>query len=432
MLKRALIGVAAIIIVGGIVLFALAWRPTLAPIDPPAASDFSADVVERGAQLAAAGNCASCHTADNGAFAGGYAIETDFGTIYSTNITPHPDSGIGRWSQDAFARALRDGVRRDGAQLLPAMPYTHFTLLSDEDVGALYAYFMTIDPVDNTPSANELPFPYSVRALQGGWKLLNFSGGTYAADPDKDDVWNRGAYLAEGLGHCAACHSPRNGLGAVQDGAQAYAGNFINGWYAPAINADPDAPLPWTADDLEAYLRTGASPLHGVAVGSMSEVVHEGLAALPDDDVRAIAVYLSDRFGAPEAIPAEEIAAASMAAGEDELGESEARGRQLYVSYCASCHFNRPGAPSELRPELALNSAITGPDPTMFLHAVLEGVSIPDGHPSVEMPAFDFLLTDQDVADIAAYLRAVYADGSSGDWANLAARVEDHHMEESH
>jgi mono/diheme cytochrome c family protein len=420
-MNRALIAIVVVVVLGAGAFFALAWRPAIAEVEGQAAMSFAADNVARGEMLAGAGNCVSCHGAD---LAGGRGIASDFGVIYATNITPDPETGIGRWSQEAFARAMRSGVRRDGAHLFPAFPYTHFAKLTDEDLDALYAFVMSQQAVAKEVPATTLEGIYNWRALQGGWKLLHVRGGVFQPDGSKSEAWNRGAYLAEGLGHCSACHSPRNSLGAEQTGAQAYAGAVVDNWYAPALNTSHDARLPWTADELYAFLREGGSPLHGSASGTMSEVVHDGLARLPDADVAAIAAYFADVGGAPPQIAAADVAAAMAMAEGVTLNEAQARGQTVFVNYCVSCHLNRDGAPSSTRPELALNSAVVGPDPSTFIRIVLDGVSIPDGHPDADMPGFRYILSSGDIADVAAYVRAVYAPGDGG-WGDVQPRVQE-------
>ena len=393
-----------------------AWEGPIDPVTPPEADAFSAAAVARGEALAGAGNCATCHTVAGGApYAGGRPMATGFGTVHATNITPHPEDGIGRWSEEAFVRAMREGVRRDGAHLFPAFPYTHFAHTSDDDLAALYAYFMTRQPVAGGVPENTLPFPLNVRLLQAGWKLLYFDGGGDVSDPGRDDAWNRGAYLAEGLGHCGACHTPRNALGAERDDA-AYAGAVIDDWYAPALTAANGAPLPWTRDELFAYLRQGATDLHGVAAGSMSAVVHDGLARLPDSDIEALAVYFADLAGAPERI--EPAAVRDAMAGLD----ADHPGRALYAYACESCHYNAPGAPRALRPELTLNSAVTGPDPTNFLRLTLAGLGVGEGHPAAFMHGYAGALTDADIVAIARYLRGPAAADAAG-WRDLDARL---------
>ena len=302
MVKQSLIWVLAAAAVGTLAFFALAHRAEIQPVEPPAAASFSAELIARGEVLAAAGNCESCHTTKDGQhFAGGLGIGTPFGTIFTSNITPDPANGIGRWSGRAFARALHEGVARDGTHLYPAFPFDHFTRVTDDDVQALYAYLMTRPPANSVPPANTVPFPMDIRALQWGWKLLFFHPGVYRPDPAKSEAWNRGAYLSEGLAHCGACHSPRNGLGASKTGSYAYTGSTVDGWVAPALTAANTAPLPWTEEELYSFLRTGGTALHGVAAASMSEVIHIGLAKLPDADIKAIATYFADLNGADTA-----------------------------------------------------------------------------------------------------------------------------------
>ena len=423
MLKRILIGLLVLVLLGGIGMFALAWRPALQPIDPPRASSFPDALVAKGEQLAGAGYCATCHTAKGGqTYAGGFGLESGFGTIYSTNITPDADTGIGRWSEAAFIRAMHEGVARDGTHLFPAFPYTHFTKVTDEDLKALYAYFMTRPPVKAEAKRNTLPFPLSIRALQAGWKLLffDFDQGVYQAQAGKSDEWNRGAYLAEGLGHCSACHTPRNALGGERTGAL-YAGAPIEGWLAPALNASNPAPLPWTQDDLYDYLRSGASIHHGVAAGSMSEVI-QGLAKLPDADVRAIAVYFADRNGsAAQAANADQALAKAMAMAQRDPGVVPEHGAQVYLSACASCHYNGGAAPLPARPELALSITINGPDPGNFIHIVLGGIGQKDGMPGAYMPGFGMSLNDEDISALAAYLRG--SRTTQAPWNDVPAAV---------
>src|ERR1700730_10486206 len=205
-LKRVVISVAAVGVLGLLGFFALAWRPAIAPIDLPAKASFSAELIAKGEVLAGAGYCAVCHTRQGGQqFAGGYAMRTPFGTIYSTHITPEPETGIGQWSLEAFTRAMHEGISRDGSHLFPGFLYDHFTKVSDDDVKALYAYLMTRPPVRATSPSNTPPFPLNLRQREEGWKILFFRSGRYQPDPSKSAEWNRGAYLAEGLSHCGAC-----------------------------------------------------------------------------------------------------------------------------------------------------------------------------------------------------------------------------------
>lgn len=407
MLKRTFIGLTSLLVIGVAGFAAFAWRPAIAPIALPAPSSFPADLIARGEILAGAGYCATCHTAPGGAFyAGGYAMRTGFGTIYSTNITPDVETGIGSWSEAAFRRAMHEGVARDGSHLFPAFPYDHFTKLTDADVAALYAYMMTRAPVRAAPHDNGLPFPLNLRPLQAGWKLLFFQPGRYVEQPARGDAWNRGAYLAEGISHCGACHTPRNALGAEERG-QAFAGAPVDSWVAPPLTKANPSPVPWSQDELSSYLRGGVSRFHGVAAGPMSTVVHDGLARLPDADISALGVYFADVGQAAarsaEARPAIEWALAVSARGPALPTDPAAR---LYAAACASCHFNGGGQINALRPDLALNSAVSLSDPTNLIQVMLFGVSAREGALGIVMPGFASGFNDSDIARIAAYLRA--------------------------
>src|SRR6202048_4264108 len=289
---------AALLIGGAVATFAIAWRPAIAAIEPPAPRSFDAALVKRGRDLAAIGNCNDCHTMrGGGACAGGLPVPTPFGTIFSSNITPDAETGIGRWSEAAFRRAMQSGVDRDGQHLYPTFPYDHFTNVTDEDDQALYAYLMTRQPVHAAARANQLSFPLDQRFVVAGWKLLFLRRGTYRPDTCQSAGWNRGAYLVEGLAHCGACHTPRNALGAERATAP-FAGGDADNWHAYAINAQSPAPVPWDTEALFSYLRQGWHPDHGVARGPMAEVV-SNLSSVPASDVHAIAVYMTSVFGPP-------------------------------------------------------------------------------------------------------------------------------------
>src|SRR6202047_3029874 len=272
--RRIIAGVVTALLIGGVAAaFAVVWRPAISAIEPPAPQSFDTALVKRGRDLAALGNCNDCHTVRGGkAFAGGLPVPTPFGTIYSSNITPDADTGIGRWSEAAFRRAMRSGVNREGQHLYPTFPYDHFTNVSDQDDAALYAFLMTRPAVNAPARANELSFPLDQRFVIAGWKLLFLRRGSYQPDSSKSAEWNRGAYLVEGLAHCGACHTPRNALGAERTSAQ-FSGGDVGNWHAYAINARSPSPLPWDTEALFSYLRRGWHPDHGVARGPMAEVV---------------------------------------------------------------------------------------------------------------------------------------------------------------
>ncbi len=418
-MRRLLIALVALGLLGLLGLGALAWRPAIAPLTQ-APGAFSPDLVAQGAALAAGGYCAECHTAKGGQpFAGGYAMATPFGVLYSTNITPDLKTGIGSWSEAAFGRAMQEGVARDGSLLFPAFPYDHFTKLSDEDVQALYAFFMTLAPRSAPAHENSLPFPLNVRYLQAGWRLLFFRAGRFKPDPSKSAQWNRGAYLAEGLSHCGACHTPRNLLGAEKSG-HAYAGAPVDHWIAPPLTAANPDPAPWTEQELVAYLRSGVSNLHGSAAGPMAPVVH-ALATLPPEDVESIALYFADMDHAAERAalsgPAVVRAMSYAPLGTGQESDPDAR---LYMAACASCHYNA-GAPLSLRPDLALNNALNLADPSNFIEVVLHGIDAEDGIPNVVMPGFGHALSDGDIARIGDYLRRTRTDSAA--WPHLDQQI---------
>ena len=422
MLKRIIIGAGSLGIACLLVFLGLAWRPAIAPVNPPAKSNFPDDLIAKGKILAGAGYCAVCHTRSGGQpFAGGLELQTPFGIVYSPNITPDPETGIGRWSLEAFTRAMHEGISRDGSHLFPAFPYDHFTKISDDDVKALYAYLMTRPRVRAVTPANTIPFPLGIRFLQEGWKILFFRSGRFQPDASKTAEWNRGAYLSEGLSHCGGCHTPRNLLGA-EKGQDAYAGAVIDGWIAPALTDANPSPVPWTEDELFSYLRGGVAPLHGVTAGSMSPVVHAGLSALPDSDIRAQAVYFADldhsasRTGSIDATVKEALAKSPLGA----TGEYDPDAR-LYAGACIGCHYNAGSTPLAVRPELALNSALTLPEPTNFIRVVLNGIGITEGGPGLVMPSYGAALSDADIARLAAYLRRTRTDKPP--WTDIEKKV---------
>jgi mono/diheme cytochrome c family protein len=419
--KKLLIGFVALGFVGLAGFGVLAWWPAIAPIAPPPPQSFASELLAKGEVLAAGGYCAECHTAKGGpTFAGGYAMRTPFGVLYSTNITPDLETGIGQWSEAAFARAMHEGVARDGSHLFPGFPFDHFTKLSDDDVKALYAYFMTRPPVRAPALTNTIPFPFNIRALQAGWKILFFRSGRFEPVAGKSEEWNRGAYLALGLSHCGACHTPRNLLGAEKVG-DAYAGAVVDNWIAPPLTEANPAPAPWTQGELESYLRNGVSVLHGTAAGPMSPVVH-GLSVLPDADVRALAVYFADLDHADDRwLFANSAAARAMSYARLGTGQEFDADARLYTTACASCHYNSGRAPLAARPDLALNSALNLPDPTNLIQVILRGVSAEEGMPGVVMPAFEHALIDSDIARIAIYLRR--SRTNLPPWPNVEAKV---------
>ena len=420
--RRGMLATAALCAaVVGIGAAVLPWR-AIAPIARPDASVYAAATIARGQQLAALGDCAVCHTSINGVLnAGGRPLETPFGVIYSTNITPDVATGIGAWSYPAFERAMREGVHRDGKQLYPAFPYTHFAKTTDADLQALYAHLMAQSPVRAENLENRLTFPFNIRPLLAGWNALFHQAKPFQADATKSELWNRGAYLVEGLGHCSACHSPRNALGAEQQSAY-LAGGFSEGWEAPALTSLSQAPIAWSVDELYAYLRTGESRFHGVAAGPMAPVVKE-LSALPDQDIRAMAVYLGSFNDTTTDRAAQDALAAKLeAATSTGIPATSSVGARLYQGACAVCH-EVGGAPLfGSRPSLALNSNLHSAVPDNLIQVILHGITSPVSSDLGYMPAFRDSLTDGQVAELASYLRRQFAPARPG-WADIHATV---------
>src|ERR1017187_5413537 len=279
-------------VIGAVPLAAAAAQPAIEPIEPPVRASFDAALLAKGAQLGALGNCMGCHTAPEGKpYSGGLPLKTPFGTIYATNITPDVETGRGRWSETAFRRAMHEGVDRDGRNLYPVFPYDHLTKVTDDDVKAIYAFVMTREPVRAETPPNQVPFPFNIRGLIGVWKSLFFERGRFQPDPAQSAEWNRGAYLVEGVGHCGACHTPRNFLGAEKK-TELLAGGEAENWHAPALNAASPAPVPWTAEQLYRYLRYGFDDVHDITAGPMAAVTHN-LAVVPEQDLRAITAYIA-------------------------------------------------------------------------------------------------------------------------------------------
>jgi mono/diheme cytochrome c family protein len=260
----------------------------------PAATAASADTLARGEYLARAGNCMACHTARGGApWAGGRAIETSFGTFYTNNLTTDPQTGLGQWTADDFWRALHEGRSRDGRLLYPAFPYTNYTRVTREDADALWAYLQSLKPVQQKNRAHVLEFPYGSQIALAAWRTLYFKPGAFEADADRSPEWNRGAYLVQGLGHCSACHAPRNRLGASED-ADALAGGLmaVQNWYAPSLNSPHEAGLAdWPRSDIVALLRDGITRNASMS-GPMAEVVLGSTQHLSPADLDAMATYL--------------------------------------------------------------------------------------------------------------------------------------------
>jgi len=422
-------GAAGLAGLAGLAVTLWPMKPALPLTAGPDVSLYSMRAIERGRLVAAAGDCMVCHTAPGGKTnAGGLALDTPFGTIYTTNITPDNDTGIGRWSYTAFERAMRQGVHQDGRQLYPAFPYTAYAKLSDADMQALYGYLMSQPAVKSEPPKTQLAFPFNMRPLLAGWNALFHDATPFTPDPSRSAQWLRGAYLVEGAGHCAACHSPRNQLGAEKTGVHYLAGGEAEGWTAPALNQLASGPRAWSSDALFQYLRTGYSTQHGVAAGPMAPVIH-GLAELPDSDVRAITTYLLDLPKAGRAAPvavgnstasAEMPAAATIHA----LQGRSANGERIYQNACAACHDAGSGPTLfGARPLLSANTNVHAATPDNLIQVILNGIQEPADDALGYMPGFKDSLNDQQVADLVGYLRERHAPQEPA-WPDPTATIK--------
>lgn len=403
-LRRLLLGLLGVVFLGCAFVY-WAGYPAIPPSAPGANTTFDRALIARGAELASLGNCGVCHTRIDGpSYAGGRPMLTPFGTIFTTNITPDVETGLGRWSEAAFLRAMREGVRRDGAHLYPAFPYDHFTKVSPADLRAIYAFLMTREPVHAQTPSNELRFPFQFRELIAGWKLLFFRPGEFKPDPVLSAVLNRGAYLVEGLAHCGACHTPRNVFGAERQDRY-LGGGEAEEWHAPALSAASTAPVPWTNDQLFTYLRQGFVEPHGVAAGPMGPVA-DNLGRVNEQDVEAIASFIGAMLGPSTADRREKAASRALGA----TAEGKADGALIYAGACALCH-EPSGQHFSARGILLTSSKVLAmPDSRNLAHVIFGGIEAPTGTPSAQMPGFANALTDEQVIALMTYLRGSFTD----------------------
>jgi mono/diheme cytochrome c family protein len=406
MRRGTLYRAASLIVVAGlIVCAAMMWRPSIDPLaKAPVIDDASA---RRGARVTEQGDCAVCHTRPGGAYmAGGLPLVTPFGTLYTTNITPDRETGIGSWPPEAFTRAMRHGVSRDGHFLYPAFPYVHYSKMSDGDISDVYAYLMSVDPVSARAPENHMMFPMNFRPLVAFWNLLFLRDDRLTDLPDRSAQWNRGRYLVEGAGHCSSCHTPLNFIGGEKN-SEHLGGGLVDGWNAPALTGMAQRSNPWTAEQLVTYLRAGVAGHHGAAAGPMLPV-SLSLAQLPEADAQAIADYLlSLDSNTPSPGPeCGATGAASAGAASRVSAPDLAQGEALFAGACAGCHGG--GAPMRTidgRPGLSVVSAATASDPRNLIKTILEGIPMSDRAPSHYMPPFADTLDDAHIAALAGYLR---------------------------
>ena len=366
-------------------------------------------VIAKGEYLARAGDCIACHTAREGkTFAGGLPMKTPFGTLYTSNITPDPQSGIGTWTSDQFYQMMHSGRFPDGGLVYPAMPFASYTKVTREDSDAIYAYLRSVPPVKQINKPHDLTFPFNNRSLILGWRTLFFKEGEFQPDTSKSAEWNRGAYLVEGLGHCGMCHTAINALGGSSQ-SQAFEGGLIpmQNWYAPSLTSNKEAGLgDWSIEEIVDYLRKGVSA-KGAVYGPMAEVVYNSLQYLNDDDVRAMAVYLKglSQGNSPEK------AAAPLPSAESSLLLS--LGKPIYDRECASCHgATGQGLPPDY-PPLAGNQSIQMVSAVNAIRMVLNGGYPPGtaGNPMPHgMPPFAQKLSDDEVAAVVTFIRTSWGN----------------------
>jgi len=379
----------------------------------PARAEPSPDTIARGKALTEAGDCASCHTADpSKPFAGGTRIETPFGGIYSANLTPDLNTGIGRWTDEAFIRAMRFGETPYGSYYYPAFPYPHFTKITRNDVLAIRAYLGTLAPVANTPPAPDLRWPLNYRVLMRVWNYAFFRPGIFQPDQNKSAEWNRGAYLVEGLGHCGACHTPKNFLGAERQ-KRRFAGSMVDGWFAPRLdNAARSGLKSWSVDDISEYLLSGRNQ-YSHADGPMAQVVLNSTSHMSEADAKAIAVYLKEIAAGPEPSVAAPPAA------------QMANGEKLYKGSCVACHeIDGSGAP-RIYPPLPGNANLQSANAASAIKIVLVGaetLTTPRAPNTGSMPSYG-QWRDQDVADVVTYIRNAWGNAAPAVTAEEVAKL---------
>ena len=370
--------------------------------------------LSRGQSLVVAGDCMSCHLRDGGEpFAGGLGLNTPFGVIYSSNITSDSQTGIGAWTSEQFYQAMHDGKGVHDENLYPAFPYPWFRRASRADDDAILSFLKTTPAVNYTPPKNHLPFPLNIRASVGGWNMLFLKSAEFQTDAAQSADWNRGAYLVNGLGHCGACHTPKNALGADKS-EQFLRGGDLETWVAPDLTANPRAGLgDWNIDDIAEYLRAGRNA-HAAAGGPMADVITYSTSLMNDDDRRAIATYLKSQPASPTiAFSAPD-------------GQAMHRGAEIYSDACTSCHLEDGVGQSRMFPPLKADAVLQQADPAGLLHLILAGTRIGPSasRPSpLAMPSFAWKLSDQEIADVSTFIR--------NSWGNQAAPISESEVSEA-
>lgn len=361
---------------------------------------FADDAVKEGAYLATAGDCTSCHTAPGGKpFAGGLKMANQFGYLLTPNITPDMETGIGAYSKDEFFRVLHDGVNKKDQDLYPFMPYEAYTKVTRADSDKIYDYLRTIPAVSNRIDRNHLDFPFNIRTSMIVWRELFFKAGSYKPDPTQSAVWNRGAYLVEGLGHCSSCHSPRNLMGAIKD-SKAYTGSVIDGWYALNLTSNPLTGLgKWSIEDIATYLKTGSYKDKTAVLGPMAEVVHNSTGKMTDADTLAMATYL-------KTIPSN----SSLSEDRKKVDATHLAGARLYIDNCGGCHQSSGRGISGVIPPLAGNPVVMAEQPNNIIKVMIRGIQQRGGY--IAMPSFAAKLNNEEILEISNYVRSSWGNGA--------------------
>lgn len=361
------------------------------------AQDASDEQLARGERLARAGNCVTCHTADDGEpYAGGRSISTPFGILNTANITPH-STGIADYTLEDFVASMREGKNASGDAMYPAHPYPFFTRMMDADIEALWAFLQTVQPVENEVEIVQMGFPFNLRAGVAAWQAANFEPERFEPRDDKSDEWNRGAYLVQAVTHCGACHTPRDATFAIDD-TRHLEGAVIQGWYAPDISAgDSSAIDGWSEDEIVHFLLKGETDYLETSYGPMDNVVHESLAKIPEEEVRAIVVYLQD-------VAPEQAKEPDDPGGAGRVGDGEA----IFIAHCSGCHLLSGDGLAGAAATLNDNRSITTAPPNNIIMSILAG--LPPDNDWGGMPSFINVLSNSDIAEVSNYVRSAWSN----------------------
>jgi mono/diheme cytochrome c family protein len=386
-----------------------AANPTGVPVELA-----SADLVKRGEYLARAADCMVCHTAPGGEeYAGGLAIPLPFGTLYSTNITPDKETGIGNYSDRDFLNAVQHGIRRDGARLYPAMPFTSYGYMTDADALAIKAYLFSLPPVRAANRPDTLSFPFNQRWSMVAWSLMFDAGGSFRPNPSQSPEWNRGAYLAEALAHCGECHTPRNFAFALDNGRK-FAGAVAAGWHAFNVTADKGSGIGgWSDADLIAYLSTGHASGRGTAAGPMGEAVDHSFSVMPPSDIRALVAYLRSIPAIASADLPATLAPPAPASPKDGGGAADTVGRRVFEGACAGCHDWSGVSAITPYATIAGVRGVNDRSATNVAQIVISGTKRSSPHGVVSMPAFGASYSDVEIAAVTNYVTGRFGSAQS-------------------